>query len=142
MKNKEQNITRGMIESEQVREYETKYIGSIITALHKGEKVEKTLQADDFEGLYCGRIYEEIYRQLSEGIIPDVSTLAGKLSSKALPDNERIPVDIIADYTNFFSDANISFYESRIYEASKNRLFIKALQIAHNQYEGTATQIQ
>jgi replicative DNA helicase len=102
----EANITRRMIESEQVREYEKKYLSGLLIAIQKGQSVENKLQADDFELSHCGRIYEEIFNQLKKGLTPDISTLAGTLSSKALPEEKRIPYDVLSEYTSFFSDAN------------------------------------
>jgi len=109
------------------KETERAFLGSLLLSI-ENEKSETKLQADDFESRNYGRIYETILKQWREGITPTIVTLHNELSD--------IPAHDIADLTSAVpSAANIGYYENQIYEASKTRLFIKALQIAKDEID-------
>ncbi|MCL2273184.1 MAG: AAA family ATPase [Treponema sp.] len=133
MSNEGQKITRQMHEYEDTKYNELNYIGSLLVNISKGEKPDRWLAADDFLINNNGRIYNEIFKQLDEGITPDITTLYDNF--KILPDNEKIDASYFGDIS-CISDSNIKMYERKIYEFSKNRNFIKAIRIAYEQWQG------
>jgi replicative DNA helicase len=109
------------------KENERLYLGSLLIATESGE-ANTRLKANDFSFPAYGRIYETILKQYREGIVPTIATL-----HSALPD---IPASDIADLTNAISSAaNIGYYETQIYKASKTKLFITALQTAKEEID-------
>jgi len=122
-----------MHEYEDTKYNELNYIGSLLVNISKGEKPDRWLAADDFLINNNGRIYNEIFKQLDEGITPDITTLYDNF--KILPDNEKIDASYFGDIS-CISDSNIKMYERKIYEFSKNRNFIKAIRIAYEQWQG------
>jgi hypothetical protein len=115
------------------KEIERCFLGSLLIAAEKGKITNTRLKADDFRFISYGLIYKTILKQQGAGITPTIVTLHNEL-----PD---IPASDIAELTNdIFSVANISYYENQIYEASKTRYFIKALNIAKEDIDsGTDT---
>jgi len=110
------------------KEIEQCFLGSLLLATENG-KVETRLQTNDFKNKKYGRIYETIMKQWDAGTTPTIATLCDELA----PD---IPVSEIAELTNKVpSAANITYYETQIFEASKTRLFLKAIQIAKDEID-------
>jgi hypothetical protein len=103
-------------------------LGSLLLATESG-KAETRLQKDDFESAKYGRIYETIINQWNAGTTPTIITLCRDLA----PD---IPASEIAELTNKVpSAANITYYENAIFEASKTRFFLRALQTAKEEID-------
>ena len=120
-----------MTDAKEIKEIERGFLGSLLQAAID-EKISPRLNADDFEYKKYGRIYETILKQRSAGIIPDLITIHKEL--------EDISPDEIADLTTAgISAANISYYENQIYEASKTRLFVQALQTAKEEIDKRIT---
>ena len=114
-------------------EIERCYLNSLLINIEEG-KAETRLQPDDFESRIYGRIYETILKQYREGITPTIVTLCDELSHTGKPD--EIPASTISDITSALpSGANIQFYDNHIFEVSKTRTFIKALQIAKDEID-------
>jgi replicative DNA helicase len=110
-------------------EMEKAFLGSLLIDADRGQ-IETRLQPDDFEYKTHGCIYETILKQWKDGTTPTIITLCHDLA----PD---IPASTIAELTNLVpSSANIQFYENFIFEASKTRNFIRALQRAKEEIDG------
>ena len=110
-----------------IKEAEKTFLGCLLLTAKNG-KVETKLQADDFESRDYSCIYKTILKQWREGITPTIVTLHDELSD--------ISAANIAEITSAISSTvNIGYYEKQIYEASKTRLFIKALQIAKEEID-------
>jgi len=108
-------------------EMEACFLGSLLIDAERGQ-VDTRLQPDDFESKANGRIYETILKQWKEGATPTINTL-----HIALPD---IETSRIAELTNKVpSSANIAFYENFIFEVSKTRNFIRALEQAKKEID-------
>jgi len=106
-------------------ETEQAYLSGLLIALSRGG-VLPDLQAADFADLRYGRIYAACRTLAGRGIVPDLLTLA-----KELPD---IDPAFLADITTVVpSDANLSYYEDLIREASAERQFTLALKTAAEQ---------
>jgi replicative DNA helicase len=104
------------------------FLGSLLMGAEKG-KAETRLKADDFDNKNHGRIFETILKQWNEGTTPTIITLYNALSPE-------IQASEIAELTSLVpSDANLTYYENQIFEASKTRNFIKALQRAKNEVD-------
>ena len=111
-----------------IRDMERCFLGSLLMGAEKG-KAETRLKADDFDNKNHGRIFETILKQWNEGTTPTIRTLFNALS----PD---IQASEIAELTSLVpSDANLTYYENQIFEASKTRRFIKALQQAKEEVD-------
>jgi len=114
-----------MTNIDQIIEYERCYLGSLFINVGQG-KIETRLQTDDFFIPENGQIFNVIFKQLSQGLTPDLITVKNTLPN--------IATSTISELTSIVpSGANINFYENEIYEASKKRLFQKALKIANEQ---------
>jgi RecA-family ATPase len=102
------------------------YLGRLLLASEKNERIPIILQSDDFVYPGYGRIFNTILKQWESGIIPSIATLINEL-----PD---IPQADIADITSgAFSIANITYYEKNIINKSMKRKFDKALNLALNE---------
>jgi len=134
MSNGKQKTSRRENEAERARENEAEYIGALITAINDGENIKYTVEADDFANEENGRIYAEIIRQYKNGIKPNTGTLKTELFDK-LPEAKRIKISYISELDHYVSASMLHYHEGKIIEYSKNRLFVKALQTAFNQYE-------
>ena len=111
------------MKDDKIKDIERCFLGSLLIAGEKGEITNTRLKADDFKFTPYGHIYKTILKQQGAGITPTIVTLHNEL-----PD---IPASDIAELTNAVpSSVNIAYYEDQIYEASKIRYFIKALNIA------------
>jgi len=111
-----------------IRDMERCFLGSLLMGAEKG-KAETRLQADDFDSKIHGRIYETILKQWNEGTTPTIVTLCNELS-------KDIQASEIAELTSLVpSDANLAYYESRVFEESKIRHFKKALKIANDEVD-------
>jgi replicative DNA helicase len=117
-------------------EMERAFLGSLLIAAGKG-KADTRIKPDDFESRTYGRIYAAMLKQWAAGTTPTISTLSHDLFfNNDLPKAEKIPLPTISELTDIVSsDANLTFYENHIFEASKTRLFITALQQAKEEID-------
>ena len=111
-------------------EMERLFLGGLLIGADKG-RPETRLQKDDFENKNHGKIYETILKQWGSKDKPTTPTLL-TLQNELSPD---IAEHIIAGLTNGASSANLPYYEDQIFEASKTRHFIKALQTAKEEID-------
>ena len=119
--------TRG--KNSDIIEIEACLLGSLLIDAERMGKPETRLQADDFESRKYGRIYETILKQWGEETTPTIVTLSNELS----PD---IAASDIAELTSKVpSSVNLPYYSNLVYEASKTRHFIKALQQAKEEID-------
>ena len=120
-----------MTDTSETGRIERSYLGCLLEAINKG-KADIRLQNDDFENKDYGRIYKTILEQWKsgKGKTPTLLTLGDDL-----PDIS----DVIGEISSI-SDANIGYYENKIFEGSKTRHFAKALKIAQESLDkGIAT---
>jgi len=108
-------------------EMEACFLASLLINAASGQ-IETRLQSDDFENRTYGRIYETILKQWKSGTTPTLQTLHHELSD--------VPASTISGLTDKLpSGANIAYYENYIYEASKTRNFIGALERAKKEID-------
>jgi replicative DNA helicase len=109
-------------------EMERAFLGCILIDAGRGQ-IETRLEKDDFEIPAHGRIFEAILKQWKARITPTLLTLSDELAPEIEP-------HFIAEFFNVTpSSANISFYENKVFEASKTRNFIKSLQQAKEEID-------
>jgi hypothetical protein len=107
-----------------IREMEQCFLGCLLAA-RPGELPALAIKAQFFDDPRNGRIYRTYFKQLKEGTAPDIQTLATD------PELADIGAAYIAALTNKVPSAvNIQYYETKIIQAWKNRLFNNALKAA------------
>jgi len=111
-----------------ILEIEKSFLGCLLFSAGQGQ-IKTRIEKKDFESPAYGRIFETILKQWNakERVTPTPLTLSCELA----PD---ISADTIAEI-NITSDANISYYENKIFEESKKRYFIKALKLAKEEID-------
>jgi replicative DNA helicase len=111
-----------------IPETERMYLNCLLNAADEGISIETLLQKDDFHCSDYGRIFETLKDQWGKGVQPDISTLRS-----ALPD---MPPSVISSCKDgIYGYSNAPYYENEIFEASKERLFIKALKLAKEEID-------
>jgi len=97
------------------QEYEQAFLGSLLIT-NPDELPRLTIQAHYFSSKDNGLIFQTFFKQLQNGVTPDISTLPND------PDLAGVQKWYIAELTNKVpSGANIAFYEERIIRAWQAR---------------------
>ena len=98
-----------------IREYEECFLGSLFI-LHTSEIPVLKIQSHCFSNPHNGLIFQTYFKQLKNGIKPDISTMSTD------PDLRDVGAAYVSSLTNKVpSAANIGFYENEIWKAWQTR---------------------
>jgi len=104
--------------------YEQCYLSTLLQAIADKRIINTQLNASNFTDTNYGKIFEEIQKQVTDGLIPDIKTLSKELKG-------IVSASVIAEITNApNSYENLLYYEEIIIQTGDDRVFIQALDTA------------